>query len=51
MYITSGGEDDKMQKAKRMMIATVVGIMIIYGAFAVVSTILSGSFNTTIPAA
>lgn len=45
MYIISGGEDDKMQKAKRMMVATVVGIIIIYGAFAIVSTILSGSFE------
>lgn len=47
MYITSGGEDDKMQKAKRMLIATIVGIIIIYGAFAIVSTVLSGSLDTT----
>jgi hypothetical protein len=52
MYITAGGEDDKMQKAKRIIVATIVGIVIIYGAFAIVSTILSGSFDpaaSTIP--
>lgn len=41
MYATAGGDEEKMNKAKRLIIATVVGILIIYGAFALVSTVLS----------
>ena len=45
MYITANGEDEKMQKARRMLTATIVGIVIIYGAFALVGTILSGNLD------
>lgn len=47
MYITAGGEDDRMQKAKRVLIATAVGIVIIYGAFAIVNTALVGRLPIT----
>lgn len=40
MYVTARGEDDQMQKAKRLLTAIVIGIIIIYGAFAFVNTII-----------
>lgn len=43
MYVTAGGEEERMNKAKRLLTATVIGIIMIFGAFALVSTILSGS--------
>lgn len=42
MYATAGGEDEKMQKAKRLLVATALGIILIYGSFAMVSTVLTG---------
>ena len=45
MYITAGGEEEKMGKAKRVIIMAAIGIVIIYGAFALVSTFISGSFG------
>ncbi|PIZ75119.1 hypothetical protein COY05_05170 [Candidatus Peregrinibacteria bacterium CG_4_10_14_0_2_um_filter_38_24] len=41
MYLSSGGEEEKTKKAKNILIATIIGIVIIYGAFALVSTVLS----------
>ncbi len=45
MYATAGGEDERMQKAKRVLLATVVGIVIIYGAFALISTVISSRLS------
>lgn len=42
MYATAGGEDEKMQKAKRLLLATAFGIILIYGSFALVSTVVTG---------
>lgn len=42
MYATAGGEDEKMQKAKRLLVATAFGIILIYGSFALVSTVITG---------
>jgi hypothetical protein len=42
MYLGAAGEEEKMNKAKRIIIATVIGILIVYGAFAIVSTIVAG---------
>lgn len=44
MYLVSGGEEEKMNKAKRLIIAAVIGVIVIYGAFAIVSTITTGYF-------
>ena len=44
MYLTSAGEEEKMSKAKRLIIAAVLGVIVIYGAFAIVSTVTAGSF-------
>jgi len=45
MYLTAGGEEEKMNKAKRLLLAAVIGVIVIYGAFAIVSTITSGYFS------
>lgn len=42
MYATAGGQDENMQKAKRIIITSAIGLAIIFGAFALVSTVLSG---------
>ncbi|MBP7670754.1 hypothetical protein KA119_00480 [Candidatus Gracilibacteria bacterium] len=42
LYATSGGEQDQMDKAKRIIVACVIGLVIIYGAFALVSTVIAG---------
>jgi len=41
MYASAGGDDDKMEKAKRIVLTSVIGIIIIFGAFALVNTIIS----------
>ncbi len=45
MYITAAGHEDKQAKAKRVIVATIVGILIMYGAFAIVSTFVGGQFE------
>ncbi|MBN1494774.1 hypothetical protein JW911_03515 [Candidatus Peregrinibacteria bacterium] len=45
MYATAGGNDEKMGKAKRMIMLAIVGMIIIYGAFAIISTVISGQFT------
>ncbi|MFH1228707.1 MAG: hypothetical protein V1701_12505 [Planctomycetota bacterium] len=44
MYITAGGKEDKMDRAKRLVMAAAIGLIVIYGAFAIVSTFIVGSF-------
>lgn len=45
MYIISGGDDGKMDKAKKLIFNAVIGIVVIYGAFAIVSTFISGQIS------
>jgi len=45
MYVTAGGKEEQMAKAKRMITLAIIGIALIYGAFAIISTIISGQFN------
>ncbi len=45
MYITAGGQEDKMERAKRLIFAALAGLIIIYGAFAIVSTFIVGNFE------
>lgn len=44
MYATAGGNEEQMNKAKRLILLAILGMVLIYGAFAVVSTIISGQF-------
>lgn len=46
MYATAGGNEETMNKAKRMITLAVIGMIIIYGAFAIISTIISGQFTS-----
>lgn len=45
LYITAGGQEDKMERAKRLIFAAMLGLIIIYGAFAIVSTFIAGNFE------
>lgn len=45
MYATAGGNEEKMNKAKRLIVLSIVGMALIYGAFAIVGTIVAGQFN------
>ncbi len=44
MYLTAGSDGDKQTKAKRIITVAIVGLIIIYGAFAIVNTIIAGNF-------
>ncbi len=44
LYVTSGGDDERTGLAKKIITNSVIGIVIIYGAFALVSTVISGQF-------
>jgi hypothetical protein len=44
MYAVSAGNDETQEKAKKMMIASLIGIIMIYGAFGLVSTFIVGRF-------
>lgn len=42
MYALSGGDEEKSGKAKKIIVNSIIGAIIIYGAFAIVSTVISG---------
>ena len=42
MYATANGNDEQMDKAKRMITTAIVAMFIIFGAFAIVNTVISG---------
>lgn len=44
MYVTAGGDEERSGMAKKILINSVIGIVIIYGAFALVSTVITGVF-------
>lgn len=46
MYLSSGGEEETTKKAKNILTATIIGVIIIYGAFAIVSTVLTSQLST-----
>lgn len=45
LYVTAGGEEDKMNKAKNILKAAIIGLIVIYSAYALVVTFVSGSFE------
>jgi cytochrome bd-type quinol oxidase subunit 2 len=49
MYLTAAGEEEKMNKAKKLITMALIGIIIIYGAFSIVSTIVMGNFAANPP--
>lgn len=45
MYMTAAGNQENMDKAKRMIFTALIGIVLMYGAFAIVSTFIVGQFG------
>lgn len=45
MYILAGGEEEKIGKAKKIIMWSLIGLVIIYGAFAIVSTFVARKFE------
>jgi len=43
-YVASMGNEENQEKAKKMMITSLLGIILIYGAFGIVSTLIIGKF-------
>ncbi|MBT4384182.1 hypothetical protein HOD30_00360 [Candidatus Peregrinibacteria bacterium] len=44
VYVTSAGNEERTNLAKKILLNSVIGIIIIYSAFALVSTVITGSF-------
>jgi hypothetical protein len=45
MYVLAGGEEEKIGKAKKIIMWSAIGLIIIYGAFAIVSTFVARQFE------
>ena len=44
MYVTAFGDEERSGKGKKIVINAVIALLVIYGAFALVSTVISGTF-------
>lgn len=44
LYVTAGGDEERTNLAKKVLINSIIGVAIIYGAFAIVSTVITGVF-------
>ncbi|MFA5792310.1 MAG: hypothetical protein WC897_00370 [Candidatus Gracilibacteria bacterium] len=44
LYVTSGGDDERTGLAKKIIKNSIIGVVIIYSAFALVSTVIAGYF-------
>lgn len=44
LYVVAGGDEGRTDLAKKIIKNSVIGIVIIYGAFALVSTVITGAF-------
>ncbi|EKD48112.1 MAG: hypothetical protein ACD_65C00121G0003 [uncultured bacterium] len=42
MYALSGTDEEKATKAKKILINSIIGAVIVYGAFALVSSFITG---------
>lgn len=45
MYAVSGVDESQAEKAKKLITNAIIGIVVIYGAFAIVSTFISGQIS------
>ncbi len=43
LYVTSGGEEGQTEKAKKVLLYAIVGIIVILLSFAIVNTVISGA--------
>ncbi len=44
LYVTAGGEQGRVDLAKKIILNSIIGVVIIYSAFALVSTVIAGVF-------
>jgi hypothetical protein len=44
LYVTAGGDEERTGLAKKIMKNSLIGVIIIYGAFSLVSTVIAGVF-------
>jgi hypothetical protein len=44
LYIVAGGDEERVNLAKKIMTNSVIGLVVIYGAFGLVSTVIIGVF-------
>lgn len=44
MYLAAGGQEEQINKAKKIMMSSAIGLVVIYGAFALVSSLIAGVF-------
>lgn len=44
LYVTAGGDEERTGLAKKIMTNSVIGVVIVYGAFSLVSTVIAGVF-------
>lgn len=44
LYMTAGGDEERTGLAKKIVMNSIIGVVIIYGAFALVSTVIVGVF-------
>lgn len=47
-YVTAMGDDSRIETAKNVVIWTVVGILLILGAYAIVNTLMEARFGSTL---
>ena len=47
LYVTSGGDDGNMEKAKKIILYAVIGILVILAAFALVNTVIQNAGRGT----
>lgn len=45
IYATAGGNEEQTNRGKRLIISAIIGMILIYGAFAIISTVVSRSFS------
>ena len=47
LYVTSGGDDGNMEKAKKIILYAIIGILVILAAFAIVNTVIQNAGRGT----
>lgn len=47
LYVTAGGKEDKVETAKKIIMYSIIGIIIILLSFAIVNTVLTAGTGTT----
>ncbi|MCF7906395.1 hypothetical protein K9L04_00490, partial [Patescibacteria group bacterium] len=48
LWMTSGGEEEKVKKAKKLMISGIIGMIIIVSAYAITSYLLNNLLGAAV---